>query len=211
MRTEDLITTLARQAGPAPRAAVRRRLGLALLGGLALALGLGGMQAGSPLPLPTGEPAFWLKLGYTALLAGLALAWLQRLGQPGLAAGPGPRLMALAVLAMAGLGLLSLAALPAGARLGTVWGGDVWACPRNVLGLALPVFALVAWALRGLAPTRLRRAGLAAGLAAGAAGAFAYAFSCPELAPAFVAVWYSASIAVAGLLGALVGPWLLRW
>ena len=67
------------------------------------------------------------------------------------------------------------------------------------------------WALRGLAPTRPRAAGLAAGLLAGAVGATGYALSCSELSMAFVAIWYTLGIALAGGLGALLGPRLLRW
>jgi hypothetical protein len=90
--------------------------------------------------------------------------------------------------------------------------GHSWAsCPTNVLLLALPTLAGALWALRGLAPTRPRAAGLAAGLLAGGIGAFGYALSCTELSAAFVAVWYSLGIGLAGGLGALLGPWLLRW
>jgi hypothetical protein len=67
-----------------------------------------------------------------------------------------------------------------------------------VLGGAgeVPTLAALLWALRGLAPTRPALAGAAAGLAAGAVGALAYALHCPELSPTFVAVWYSAGIAM---------------
>jgi hypothetical protein len=80
-----------------------------------------------------------------------------------------------------------------------------------VLLLSLPALAAALWALRGLAPTRPRAAGLAAGLLAGGLGAAGYALSCTELSPAFVAVWYSLGIALAGGLGASLGPWALRW
>ena len=42
-------------------------------------------------------------------------------------------------------------------------------------------------------------------------GAFGYALSCTELSPAFVAIWYSLGIGLAGALGAALGPWTLRW
>ena len=66
-------------------------------------------------------------------------------------------------------------------------------------------------ALRGLAPTQLRLAGLAAGLLAGGVGAIGYALSCTEVGLPFVATWYSLGIALTGALGALLGPRLLRW
>jgi hypothetical protein len=75
----------------------------------------------------------------------------------------------------------------------------------------LPALAAALWALRGLAPTQARAAGLAAGLLAGGLGAFGYALACTELSPAFVAVWYSLGIGMAGALGAALGPLTLRW
>jgi hypothetical protein len=80
-----------------------------------------------------------------------------------------------------------------------------------VLALSLPAFAGAVWALRGLAPTRLRLAGFAAGVFAGSLGAFGYSFACPEASAAFVAVWYSVGILLSGLLGAVMGPKLLDW
>jgi hypothetical protein len=42
-------------------------------------------------------------------------------------------------------------------------------------------------------------------------GASGYALACPEASPAFVAVWYSLGVLLTGLLGAALGPRLLRW
>jgi hypothetical protein len=80
-----------------------------------------------------------------------------------------------------------------------------------VLALSLPALGATLLAMRGLAPTRLRAAGTAAGLLAGAVGAIGYALHCPEAALAFVAAWYTAGIALAGALGAALGPLVLRW
>ena len=66
-------------------------------------------------------------------------------------------------------------------------------------------------ALRGMAPTRLARAGLAAGLLAGGVGATVYAVWCRESTAAFVAVWYTLGIVACGGIGALLGPLVLRW
>ena len=46
---------------------------------------------------------------------------------------------------------------------------------------------------------------------AGGAGAAVYALHCPELAAPFLAVWYVAGIALPVLVGAAIGPRLLRW
>lgn len=90
--------------------------------------------------------------------------------------------------------------------------GDSWStCSWSVLVLSLPGLACVLSAVRGMAPTRPFAAGFAAGLFAGALGAFGYSLSCPEVSPAFVALWYSLGIGLSGIVGALLGPRLLRW
>jgi hypothetical protein len=48
-------------------------------------------------------------------------------------------------------------------------------------------------------------------LLAGAIGAIGYSLHCPEAAIAFVAIWYTAGIVLAGALGAALGPLVLRW
>jgi hypothetical protein len=109
------------------------------------------------------------------------------------------------------LGVIALLTAPAGGHVAVLLGHSWARCPFNVLLLSLPGLAGALWALRGLAPTRPRAAGLAAGLLAGALGALGYSLSCTELSPAFVAVWYSLGVALAGGLGAILGPRLLRW
>jgi hypothetical protein len=211
MKTNDLIKLLATGAGPAPRAVAARRLAPAAALGV-LASAAGALVILGPIPAELfATPAPWMKLAYAGALAGAA-AWLAaRLGRP-IARISGPvRALLLVVAAMVLLGALTLLATPGGARLATVLGHSWARCPFNVLVLSLPALAGALWALRGLAPTRPRAAGLAAGLLAGGLGAFGYALSCTELSPAFVAIWYSLGIALAGALGAALGPRILRW
>jgi hypothetical protein len=211
VKTNDLIDLLATGAGPAPRAAAMRRLTPAVLLGI-LASAAGALAVLGPIPTQLFmTPAPWMKLAYAGALA-TAAAWLAaRLGRP-VARTSGPtRALLLVVVIMALLGGLTLVATPAGERLQVLLGHSWTRCPVNVLVLSLPAMAGVLWALRGLAPTRPRAAGLAAGLTAGALGAAGYALSCTELSPAFVAVWYSLGIALSGALGAALGPWVLRW
>jgi len=211
VKTNDLIEVLAAGAGPAPRGVAARRLtpvvALGILASATLAL-----VALGPIPLELfATPAPWVKLGYAGALAGAA-AWLAaRLGRP-VARTQGPvRAVFLVVSVMALLGVLALLSTQAGGRLAAVLGHSWARCPFNVLALSLPALSGALWALRGLAPTRPRAAGLAAGLLAGALGAFGYALSCTELSPAFVAIWHSLGIGLAGALGAVLGPWTLRW
>jgi hypothetical protein len=211
MKTDDLIDLLAREAGPAPRAVALRRLGPGAFAGLLASAALAaGWLGWVPMALFS-EPAPWFKLAYAAALA-LAGGWLAaRLGQP-LARLRGPLLALLLVLASAlGVGLAAWWLTPEAERLAGVLGHSAAQCPWNVLALSLPALAAALWALRGLAPTRPAAAGAAAGLLAGALGAAGYALSCTELGLGFVATWYTLGVAMAALLGALLGPRLLRW
>jgi hypothetical protein len=178
-----------------------------LLASAALALTLLG-------PVPAAElatPAAWTKLAYGAALAVAALWLTAQLARP-VARLQGPRAGVLAVVAlMAVLGLATMLATPPGERMPALMGHSALSCPWNVAALSLPALLAALWALRGLAPTQLRAAGFAAGLLAGAVGALGYALTCNESSAAFVAVWYSLGILLSALLGAALGPRVLRW
>lgn len=81
---------------------------------------------------------------------------------------------------------------------------------RIVFFAALPLGALI-HALRQGAPTRLRLSGALAGLVAGGIGAAAYAFNCTSDSIPFVAVWYGLAIVLCTVIGAQLGPRVLRW
>jgi len=209
MKTDDLIALLAKEAGPAPRALARRRLLPAIALGWLAALA-GALMLIGPQPAAFfATIAPWIKLTYAGALLAATASWTARLGKPGLPTTWQPRLALIVLFAMALAGGAAWfgAAEPQTALLGKSWP----ACLRNIPLFALPAFAGIVWAMRGLAPTRLRLCGFAAGIAAGAAGALAYAFACSETSPAFVAIWYSAGIALCGTAGAVVGPKFLRW
>jgi len=75
----------------------------------------------------------------------------------------------------------------------------------------VPAFVAVFWAIRGLAPTRLRLAGAAGGMLAGTIATMAYAFHCPEMSVAFLGRLVLLGMVLATLIGALLGPRFLRW
>jgi hypothetical protein len=211
MKTDSLIDMLAQGAGPAPRGVVARRLWPAACIGILcsslLALALIG-------PVPHWmllQPGFWIKLGYAAAMVGTAALLAARLSRPAASVRFPARALGCAVGVMALLGAAAAALAPAGERLSAVLGSTWMVCPVYVLGLSLPALVAIILAMRGLGPTRLRMAGFAGGLLAGALGAAGYSLACPELSPAFVAAWYTAGIGAASLLGALLGPRLLRW
>jgi hypothetical protein len=211
MKTGDLISMLARDAGPAPRAVAARRLWPVAGGGALAAAGTAVALLGLvPAPLfATIVP--WMKIAYGLALAAAA-GWLAaRLGRP-LPRLAGPRAAVLAVVcAMALLGLVAYLGAPPDDRHAAVFGHSWLVCPLFVAVLSLPGLAGALWALRGLAPTRPAAAGFACGLMAGALGAAGYALACDEHSPTFVALWYSAGALLPALLGALLGPRLLRW
>lgn len=211
MKTDQLIRMLAQGAGPAPRAQSLQRLGTAAaLGGaasLAGAMGLIGPISADML----GTAAPWMKLGYTLALV-LAAGWLTaRLARPAAAGARAASALAAVVLSMAAFGAVSLGAMPAGERAAALLGHSARSCPWIVFGLSLPALWLTLRAVSSLAPTRGRLTGFAAGLFAGALGASGYALACDELAPSFVATWYTLGILLVGLLGAVLGKRLERW
>ena len=65
--------------------------------------------------------------------------------------------------------------------------------------------------MKGLAPTRLALAGAMAGLVSGAGGALLYALYCTEMAAPFLGIWYVLGMSIPAAIGAVVGPWVLRW
>ena len=213
MKTDELITMLASGAAPVESDAGARRLATALGWGLFGATLLMALMLGvrHDLAQALRMPMFWMKLGVPVLAALAALQLARRLGLPGTGAGRAPLLLsALLLLAWAGAALMLLMD-SAQAWTPLVFGATWKTCPFNIAMLSSPIFIAAFWAMRGMAPTRPAQAGAAAGLLAGAAGAAVYALHCPEMAAPFLAVWYVLGIAIPALLGAALGPRLLRW
>ncbi|MFI4889051.1 MAG: DUF1109 domain-containing protein [Steroidobacterales bacterium] len=156
-------------------------------------------------------PLFWFKAGFAAIMVCAGAAITAKLARPGARLGAGPAAAGLAILAVWLVALVALAHAEPSQRL-TLMLGHTWlVCPWLIAMLSAPLLAANLWAMRGLAPTRLRMAGFACGLSAGALAALVYCLHCPEMAPPFIAIWYVLGIFVPAAIGALVGPRLLRW
>ena len=84
-------------------------------------------------------------------------------------------------------------------------------CGMRIVVLSVPIFVALLLAFRRFAPTRPRLTSAVAGLAAGGVGATLYGFACPETSALFVVTFYTCGIAMAGLVGLIVGPRFLRW
>jgi hypothetical protein len=90
--------------------------------------------------------------------------------------------------------------------------GPQWeACLICVPLFAVAPFASLIWALRKEAPTNLTWTGAVAGLVAGALSAAVFALHHPSGSVPFIMLWYGGPIVVCALIGAVLGPRLLRW
>ena len=213
MKTDALIHGLSLDLAPVVPGFVARRIALGLgLGGLGSVIVMLAWLGPRPdLAQAMLTPMFWMKVGYAAA-TGLMLALvLARLARP--AARPG----ALVALAAAPFALVSLMAAARMAQAAPdayrslLMGHSSMICPWRILLVGLPILLGAVWAVRGLAPTRLVLSGLVAGGCAGALGAAVYAIACDETSAPFLAIWYTAGMALVAALGALGGSRLLRW
>lgn len=213
MKTDDLTTMLATGAGAVDsNAAIHRyvaALGWGALGATLLMAILLGVR--HDLGHAVSQPMFWVKLGYVVCLALASLFALARLSRPGLSlTGVG-----LAVVAPAAtmwiLAAFELAGADSVERTRLLF-GDTWtSCPFLITLLSVPTFVALAWAIKGLAPTRLRLAGAAVGLASGGVAAVVYSLHCQEMGAPFLGSWYLLGLLIPAGIGALSGPRLLRW
>lgn len=212
MKTADLIETLAEHGAAVRPSGVGRRLMTAAFVGAGIAAIILVVWLGlRPLADAVQTRMFWMKGGYSLWLALAGGLWAARLARPGGLSGAAPIVAGAAVVAMAAMGVVDLARTSS-PHLMAEWLGGTWAvCPWRILALAAPVYLVVTWMMRRLAPTRLAWAGAAAGLLAGGVGATVYGFYCEEFTAAFVATWYTLGIAASAVVGGLLGPRLLRW
>lgn len=211
--TDDLITRLSSDIRPIARNALERRLGMALLLGLAGTIMVGPLvleaMVGRPFGGAWGSPMFWGKLAYTLGLGLLGLIAVPVLSRP-------DRHMRWPLVLALGLFLVALATgslmwMQADWATPMLMGGTALVCPWLIILTAAPLLAVLLGTMRRFAPASPTMAGLAAGLLAGGFGAAAYAFYCGETSMMFMAVWYSLGIALTTLLGAVFGRLILRW
>lgn len=209
----ELARKLSADLAPVPPSFVMQRLfaglGAGALVSILWVLAVLGLRPDLADALAT--PMFWLKLAYPLSLACVAALAAERLARP--AAPARDRLVWLAapLAAVALVGIVQFVTAAPVSRHAIVMGGSARLCPLLVLVSSVPPLFGLVWAMRGLAPTRLLETGAVIGLAAGGTGAFAYAWHCTEWGAPFLALWYTAGILAAAILGALFGPLLLRW
>lgn len=210
---DALIGRLTGGLRPVGRTVVVGRLLIGVTAGAALSAVLTTLVMGlrPDLAEAMGERMFWVKFAYTLALSSLAVWACERLARPAIAAHHRPFWMLAPVIAISGFAAWRLIQASEAERMPLMMGASASACPWCIVAFAMPPLAGLVWAVRGLAPTRLRLTGLMIGVAAGGAGAAAYALHCTEAAMPFLAIWYTLGVALAGAVGWLLGPRLLRW
>lgn len=213
MKTNDLINMLGTNVEPVADGERRRALLVALGIGAAAALCLIFVIFGVP-----GEALGDKFLGLTILtlaymlgLAAVGARFLSMAARPG-NAGRG----ALAIVGLLLLGLIAVAVIALSLGRPSGWSamifGPQWAdCLVCIPLAAIIPFSSLVWYLRNEAPTRLRLTGAVAGLVAGAIGATAFALHHPGGSLPFVALWFGGPVILCALIGAILGPRLLRW
>ena len=213
MRTDDLVGLLSTGITPVKSRTVARRFGISLpiaaIGATALMATVFGVRPDLSAIIKTA--IFWEKLAFPLCLAIGALIATVRLARPGAKVGTGWPVMAIPVVIVWIAAIAVLVSAAPQDRLPAILGQSWRACPFNILLLAVPGFIAVFWAVKGLAPTRLRLAGAISGLLASSVATVAYCFHCPEMNPAFWSIWYVAGMLLPAALGAVLGPKLLRW
>lgn len=213
MKTDVLIDELASRAHTIGARAVVYRYAAAVAVGTAVAALAMATTLGPRHDFASAVmlPMFWVKLAFVASLAVLGVLVAFRAGVPARLTKPVAWRIAGIVAAMWALAVVVLAASPRQAWAALFFGATWTVCPWLISALSLPVFVAMAWAIKGMAPTRMRQAGAAAGFASGALAALVYAIHCPELGAPFLGTWYVAGILVPTGIGAFLGERLFRW
>jgi hypothetical protein len=212
MRTDDLVAALARDAEPVKRRPVVRLAIAAALGAVAAVPVMLWQLGMNPSLMADARTAmFWVKLAFVAAIAAIGWWIVRCVAQPGARPRRALRALAAPLVAMALLAAVVLLAAPADQRMEMLMGSSWDSCPFNIALLAAPALVLLMAAVHSLAPTRLRLAGAGVGLLAGALGALVYTVHCPEFAAPFLIVWYVLGMLIPAVIGALIGPRVLRW
>jgi hypothetical protein len=216
VNTDHLIDILGAHLEPVPHGQFERMLILAMTTGGAAAFGLMLTTVGPRPDLHSTAHLEWLavKLIFALSVIGTGAPLLVRSARPGLENVTNWALVLFPFLAAIAVALAMLLLGSPEAWKGMLLGARRVSSARCVLCIpffaGVPLAALI-WALRKGAPTRLKLCGAIAGIVAGGIGAAAYALSCTSDTIPFIAIWYGAAIAICAVVGAQVGPSLLRW
>lgn len=213
MKTRNLVLQLANDLVPIEPNAVAKRIGRALVHGLAasivLLVALYGVRGDMPAMIAT--PLFWIKLAFPLAIIVPALKLAERLGQPGAPTRLAWLKVLLPIATLWAVTAIILLATPHGYRLQLMLGSTWRVSTLNIVLLSLPPLAAAIHSMKGLAPPRLALAGAGMGLLAGAEGVLVYTLYGVEMSVPFWGVWYVLAMAITTGLGALLGLKCLHW
>lgn len=213
MKTDDLINLLGTNVEPVQGGQFRNTLLAAFAVGATAALCLTLILFGAPGETFDGEN-LGLKVLGLAFTLGLVTAgarFLFRAARPG---EPGRKplgLIGLLFFTVIAAGIVTLAVSHPATWRGIVFGPQWLVCLLCIPLLAIAPFTALFWALRQEAPTFPAWTGAVIGIVAGALGAAAYTLHQPAGSIPFILLWYGGPILVCALIGAILGPRLLRW
>lgn len=217
MNSDDLIERLSAEAGQGPRrsipasliAAVSVAISVTLV--LSLVLSYVSLAPTEFTLLHLMQPVFMLKIAFLVSLLLASLSIVRDLSSPGRRVSMQLTFVLMPFLTLAVLSYDEVTAPhPAGLQHELVH-QSVIACLLHVGLLAVPAFAILMFTVKAFAPVNLSRAGLFVGVLSGCIGALGYAVHCHDEFITLVAISYTLAIVQMGLIGALLGPRLLRW
>lgn len=214
MNTDRLLDVLTTNLKPVSRGELHRRFRLALATGAVVAFALMWIIVGPRADISAHLEWLAIKLLFALSLLVIGTPYLIRSLHPGRDDSVRLLVILLPFLVISSAAIAIVLLSPPVAWRGMLLGANSMSpvrCLLLTLSFGTIPLAVLTWALRRGAPTRLERCGALAGLVAGAIGAAAYAFHCASDSVPFIAIWYSAAIAICVSIGALLGPRFLRW
>ena len=211
MKTSSLIELLASDQLPSglPAGTWRKAVGTALV--LSVSMVVGGWGLHADLQGLLHSASFQFKNLWVLALALCSGGLVWRLARPAQRDGYGMHGIGLALLAMALMGAITLWQAEPPARWNLLMGQSWWSCPLSIALISLPWLAVWMLYLRQMAPTHPTLSGANAGFLSGALATGLYSLHCSETSYAFFGVWYAAGMGLSSLIGAILGPRLLRW
>ncbi len=149
---------------------------------------------------------------YPLLLAGLLFSLVQRARFPetNLSVSNFGRILP-AIVLVGALFTIAFFQTPKDALFMALQGKSMQYCLTLVPVFSIPTFIALLNYFRNSAPSAPVSTGFGAGLFAGALGCFVYAFLCVDDNPLFWVWAYSLGVLISGILGAVVGNFLLKW
>ena len=215
MRSDDIVDSLSLNprcklhTRPTERLVLASVVSLVIVG--SLSIGLLGDSANQLTEGSVHNHGFILNFIFIVSVAACALAIVRDLSVPArltslsnsVLAAPFVLMLVVVLHELAGS---SLHELSRGARQ-VSWLSCFW----QITVLATPAFVVLTYGVRSLAPTNLRRTGAYIGMLAGALGGMGHCLHVATEPAVFGAILYTGVIVSMMLIGALIGPRVLRW